>query len=249
MKISRILSDNLPTILTSVAAVGTISTAVLAVKATPLAYRDIMDAQSEFVEPITNLDKVKLTWQYYVPAALMGTITISAIIGINAVSSKRQAAIAGLYTLTDKAFNEYKDKVVEVIGEKEEEKVRHEVAKDQMEANPPVKSEIIFTGDGTQLCYDAVNSRYFESDMQVIRSAVNDINEKIINEMYATQNDFYSRLGVDLVKYGDEIGWTSDRMLEVDYSAQLTPDGKPCISIGYQMETLRPNPHKPSSWM
>lgn len=246
MKIGKLISENMPTLLTSVAVVGVVSTTILAVKATPMAYRDILDAESELGD-ITKLDKVRLTWHYYIPTAIMGAITITSIVGVNTVSSKRQAAIAGLYTITDKAFTEYKDKVAEVIGDKKEQEVKDEIAKDRMEKDPVTKGQVLITGLGEQLCYDYYSGRYFESDIETIRRAVNDINENILNDMYASLNEFYRKIGLEDIPHGDEVGWTTSRKLDVEYSAQIATDGRPCICIGYGMEPMR-DYFKSKSW-
>lgn len=247
MKIGKLLSDNMPTILTSVAVVGVLSTTILAVKSTPQAHRDILDANSELGREITPLETVRLTWHYYIPAAIMGSITVGSIITLNTVSTKRQAALASLYTLTDRAYTEYKDKVVEVMGAKKEEGIRHEIAKDRI-ANDPVSSkQVIITGSGDHLCYDSYSGRYFEANIEDIRRAENDINATVLEDMYASLNDFYRRIGLSETKLGDEVGWTTARRLEIDYSSHLTDDGRPCLSIGYGMEPMR-NYFKSESW-
>lgn len=239
MNIGKLLSDNMPTVLTSVSVVGVLSTTILAVKNTPYAYRDILDAKSELGRDITPVETVRLTWKYYVPAAIMGAITISSIIGVNAISTKRQAALAGLYTITDKAFSEYKDKVVEIVGEKKEQEVRDEVAKERMEKDPVTSKEVYITGMGEHLCYDALSGRYFKSDIETIRSAVNDINSQILDDMYASVNDFYRKIGLPETQMGDEAGWTTARKLEIDFASHISANGTPCLSIGYGAEPTR----------
>lgn len=238
MNFRKLLSDNLPILLTSTAISGVISTAALAVKATPKATRDIWDAQSEFGRELTKLEVVRLTWQYYTPAVIMGGLTIGAIITLRGVDAKRQAAIAGLYSLTDKAFTEYKERVIQEIGESKESKIQDEIAKTHIEENPITSSEVIITGAGKHLCYDSVTGRYFESDIETIRRAVNDINLKCINEMYAEQNDFYRLIGLPITAYGAEVGWRTDHPLDIHFSSHITEDGRPCLSLDYRLQPI-----------
>ena len=201
MNLRKLISDNLPLILTSVAVTGVVSTTVLAVKATPAAIRDIQEAQSELLE-ISKLDIVKLTWHHYIPAALIGGATIASIVGVQSINMKRQAALVGLWSLTDRAFLEYKAKVIETLGEKKEQKIVDEIVEERMQNADNFNKEIIVTGQGTHRFKDTISGRYFEGDLESVRSAVNDINFQCINEMYASVNDVYRLLGLPPTAYG-----------------------------------------------
>lgn len=230
-----ILSRNSPTILTGVAVAGMVTTVVLAVSATPEAmrrldmHREVKNAKDEVFGP---KEVFLATWKLYIPAAAVGGVTVACIIGANSISSKRNAALLGLYTLTDTAFSEYKTKVVEVIGDKAEEKIRQAVVQDKIERDEGTR-EVIITGNGDVTCYDSFTGRYFKSNMELIRKAQNDINLKCINEMYASQNDFYNLIGLPSANTGEMFGWTTDNPLELNFTAALSPTGEPYMSIGY----------------
>lgn len=238
-KTQKLISDNSPAILTAVAVVGVVSTVVLAVRATPQAHLDISNQASEQVDPVSVTDKVLLTWRYYIPTVAVGTATIACVIGANTISTKRQAALAGAYGLTELAFKEYRQKAVEEIGAKKEERIHDEIMKDVVTRNPPSDNQIIMTGTGNQLFLDKYSMRYFESDMETVRRAVNDVNEQRHNEMYASLNDFYRRIGLSSSSVGEEMGWTLDEKLEVRYSSQLTPEGKACVTLEYVKMPIR----------
>lgn len=241
MDIRRVISDNMPLLLTSMAVTGVVSTAVLAVRATPEAIREIWDAESEHDRKITNLEKARLTWRHYVPAAFVGGVTITAMIGVHSVSTKRQAAIAGLYSLTERAYSEYRNRVIEEIGEKKDKAIRDDIQKSRIENNPvSSSSEIIITGAGDHLCYDSITGRYFESNIEKIKSAQNEINAKCINEMYASQNDFYRMIDLPITPFGEEIGWRTDHMMDISFSSHLEPETKrPCLSLDYRLDPIR----------
>ena len=119
-----VISKNSPHILTGIGCAGLLSTAILSAKAAPKALR-ILELEEEYREkkhfiPMTRLDKVKLTWKCYIPAGVMGAVSIGCIIGANTVSTRRNAALASMYALTESAFREYKTKVVEEIGKTKE---------------------------------------------------------------------------------------------------------------------------------
>ena len=231
------ISKHSPEILTAIGVVGMISTTVMAVKATPKALVLLEEMKKkEKKEELTPVETVKATWKCYVPAAVTGVVSATCLIGASAVNAKRNAALATAYTLTETAFREYKNKVVETIGEKKEQVVRDKIAKEHIEKNPVKNREVIITGKGNVLCYDASNDKYFRSDIEKIRKAVNDINYRLNVEMYMSLNDFYYELGLKPTRLGDELGWNiNDGLIEVNFSSQLTEDGEPCLVMDYQI--------------
>lgn len=232
----RTLSNNSPTILTAVASTGVLTTAVLAVKGTPKAMELIAleDQHRTSSEPMSKLDIVKLTWKCYAPSAAVGITTIACIVGANTISSKRNAALMSVYSLTDQAFKEYQAKVTDTIGEKKEKAIRDEVAVDRIKNDPIGGREVFITGAGEQTCYDAWTGRYFKSDIESIRKAVNKINHQMINDMYASLNDFYREIGLRTIDTGEDLGWSSSTLLEVDPSYGGDEKGDPCLVITFR---------------
>lgn len=250
----RTLSNNSPHILTAMACTGVVSTAVLAVKATPAAVSKIdaekscreqtHDEGAEFYkEPakeLSKVDKVKLTWKGYIPAAAVGLSTMACVIGVNSIHTRRSAALMSVYTITDKAFRDYKSEVIESIGESKERDIRDKVAEKRVNEHPPeCASVIVIEGGGDQLFYDSLTDRYFKSDMESVRKAVNDVNQIMINDVYASQNEFYRALGIPSLPHGEELGWTTDSMLEVEYTAVKTPKGTTAMSLDYRTKPIR----------
>lgn len=233
--ILRAVSNNSPRILTAMAVTGVISTTVLAVRATPEATHKLDSAPDD----ATRVDKFKKVWKFYVPAAAVGSVTIACIIGGHTISTKRSAALMSLYTITERGFREYQDKVVETIGEQRSKKVKDDVAKDRVDANPVTANTVVILGKGDVLCYDSLSGVYFQSDMETIRKAQNDINQKLLNEGYASQNEFYALIGMKPNIFGEENGWNQDHMLEVDFTTVMSDDNRPCISLDYRMYPVR----------
>ena len=235
------VSKRSPEILTGLGIAGMISTTVLAVQATPKALDLIARAEDEKFDnghgdKLTVSEKMKAAWKPYIPAAITGIASISCIIGASSVHAKRNAAIAAAYNLSQTALTEYKEKVVETIGEKKEQAIKDKIAKDKIKKDPVSKSEVIVTGKGNTLCYDAFNSRYFYSDIDQIKRAINELNRIMLNQMYVSLNDFYDELNLKHSGNGDELGWKlDDGFIEVDFSSQLSDDGRPCLVIEYMV--------------
>lgn len=235
------VSKRSPEILTGLGIAGMISTTVLAVRATPKALDLIARAEDKKFDnghgdKLTVSEKMKVAWKPYIPAAITGIASISCIIGASSVHAKRNAAIAAAYNLSQTALTEYKEKVVETIGEKKEQTIKDKIAKDKIKKDPVSKSEVIVTGKGNTLCYDAFNSRYFYSDIDQIKRAINELNRIMLNQMYVSLNDFYDELNLKHSGNGDELGWKlDDGFIEVDFSSQLSDDGRPCLVIEYMV--------------
>ena len=235
------VSKRSPEILTGLGIAGMITTTVLAVKATPKALDLIARAEDKKFDnghgdKLTVSEKMKVAWKPYIPAAITGIASISCIIGASSVHAKRNAAIAAAYNLSQTALTEYKEKVVETIGEKKEQAIKDKIAKDKIKKDPVSKSEVIVTGKGNTLCYDAFNSRYFYSDIDQIKRAINELNRIMLNQMYVSLNDFYDELNLKHSGNGDELGWKlDDGFIEVDFSSQLSDDGRPCLVIEYMV--------------
>lgn len=237
-EIGKFLSDHAPAILTSVGAAGVLSTAVLAVRATPHAMSVIWDAESGG-DVATPVDKVKLTWRLYLPAAASGVLAITAIIAAHNTHTKRNAALMSAYTLAERAYQEYREEVIQQQGENTDRKIKENVAEKRMDDDPVTNNQVIITGSGESLCYDSISGRYFKSDIETIRKAQNDINYSVLNHMYVSHNDFYRAIGLDPVALGEELGWTTSNTMEIDFSSHLSDDGRPCLYLDYAVAPIR----------
>lgn len=228
-----------PEILTGIGIAGMVTTTVLAVKATPKAIM-LLEGRMEELEteklPVT--DVIKTTWKCYIPAAITCGASIACLVGASSVNFKRNAALATAYKLSEAALAEYRDAVVETIGEKKERDIRDKVAEKRVKKNPVTKSDVIVTGNGTTLCFDSISGRYFQSSMQKIESAKNKVNERMLCDNYVSLNDLYDELGMECTKIGEDLGWNifGDGLLDISFSSQLTDDGTPCLVMDYSVE-------------
>lgn len=235
MKMS--MTKHSPEILTGFGIAGMLATTALAVKATPKAIR-IIEEEKEATgeETLSTIDTVKLCWKCYIPATVTCVTSIGCLIGASSVNAKRNAALAAAYTLSDTAFREYREKVVETIGEKKEKTVKDKVAEERISKDPVTKKEIYITEKGNTLCYDAISGRYFKSDIEKIKKAVNDLNKMMLRDMCISLNEFYDEIGLEHTTIGEELGWNLDNgLIELDFSSQLTDDGTPCLVLDYHI--------------
>lgn len=234
-EIQKAVIKHSPEILTGLGIAGMITTTVLAVKATPKALDLINDRKDELeTEKLPPIEAVKAAWKCYIPAAVTCATSTACLIGASSVHLKRNAALATAYKLSESAISEYKDAVIDKLGEKKEQTIRDKVAEEKMKKNPVSSSEVFITEKGNTLCYDTISGRYFKSDIDRIKRAENAINKQLLDEMYVSLNDLYDELDLDHTKLGDELGWKiDDGLVELYFSSQLADDGTPCVVMDF----------------
>lgn len=235
------VTENSTAILTGVGVAGTVATAILSGKASFKAAHILSDPdnrqrllpEGDRHRPINRMEQLQLIWPQYIPAVGVGAVTITSIIFSNRISTKEAAAMAAAYGLSERAFAEYKDKVVEKIGQNKETAVRDEIAQDRVNANPVNTRELILAGTGEVLCYDVLTGRYFQSSVEEIKRAENAVNYDIVNHDSASLSKFYDEIGLPPTPYSDSVGWDIDNRCDVKFSTVMSIDDRPCVSIDF----------------
>jgi Family of unknown function (DUF6353) len=241
-RVEKLTVDNSPVLLTGVGVIGTIATAVLAgrasFKAAQLIYEErINDSYPDAPgDVVFSKEDVKQVWTLYLPAIGSGVITVASIVASNRIGTRRAVALAAAYSVSERAFADYREKVVERLGQGKEQAVRDEIAQDRVDR---ASSSQVVIGTGKVLCFESITGRYFESDMESLRKAQNDLNQMILHHSYATLSDFYELIGLPSTTYSMEIGWNTSELCELKFSTCLAEDGRPCISVEYSAYPIR----------
>jgi hypothetical protein len=149
-KIGFGLKKHSPEILVVAGVIGTVTSAVLACKATTKisgildkAKEDISDVKecredSELAEEYSEEDAKKdLTIIYvkaglsivklYAPAVALGVLSLTSMLVSNNILRKRNLSLAAAYTVIDKSFKEYRGRVAERFGEEAEKEIKHNI--------------------------------------------------------------------------------------------------------------------------
>ena len=260
-RFEKTLEKHAPEVLVGIGITGFVVTTVQAVRVTPKAIDEI-DAEkrrrkNEFYEKtttdmsddlrnelltqavkLTPTDYIRCTWKLYLPVAITGVSSIACVIGATHINLKRNAALVAACTLTENRFSEYKGKVKELLGDKKEQNVRDEIAKDQITNHPVSDEDIVDTGKGETLCYDAISGRYFRSDIDEIKRCLNLLNNQLLYDEAVSLNDLYDYLGLEPNKCGEDFGWNRSRpgwggLVEPSFSSQLTDKGIPCVVLDF----------------
>ena len=163
-----------------------------------------------------------------------------------------QAAIAtaALASKTEEA-EKLEKKFIEKYGDKEYEKMKDEIAQDEVKAYPVDYSTVIHTGHGNTLCFDPIIHDYYWSDLDYIRKTVWSLNDDIVkmhkNFKKSTKSYNTFRECLDLpasnespnldhelscVNIGKDIGWYNS-LIELKITVMLLPDDTPCHIIGF----------------
>lgn len=255
---SKFTVDNSPLILTAFGVAGTVTTAYLTGRASFKAAEILINETTKFnsntvventyrdedeqlpVEPLHLKTALNLVWKLYIPPVLAGAATITAIVGANQIGARRSAALAAAFTLSERAFDEYKEKVKERIGEHKEQGVRDDIAQDRVNRNPLGEREVIFaTGSGDVICYEQFCDRYFKSTHEDIKRAVNNTNYMINNNGHASLSDFYDHLGLPRTSHSDEVGWTHQKLMDVTFTTTLSDKMEPVLAFDYTVVPVR----------
>ena len=253
---------NSPTLLTAVAVTGSITAAVLAGQASFKAAKLIaqeedrvrqdlkVKAAKEHIgesgplvlpkddeEVLTVQEKTKLVLPLYLPAAGVCVTAVLAMIAANQIGTRRAAAMAAAYSVSEKAFGEYREKIVEKMGIKKEQTAHDEMVQERVSKTP--LNQMIVLGDNEVLCFDEHTGRYLKSSMEKLKKAQNDTNYKILRDGYADLNDFYDFADIETLQNGDYLGWkASDHELELIFTSVLSPDDRPCLAFSFLHKPL-----------
>lgn len=155
-----------PEILIVAGVVGTVTSAVMACKATTKLSGILEDSKKEidtiheyietegFSEKYTEEDgKKDLTIVYaqtgikvvklYAPSVILGALSITGILASNHILRKRNIALAAAYTAIDKGFKEYRGRVIERFGEALDRELKYNIKSKEIE-------ETIVNEDGSE---------------------------------------------------------------------------------------------------
>ena len=145
-----------PEILAGVGVIGTVTSAVMACKAT-LKLNDILDDCKEtrnkikevaenpkYENEYTQEDvKKDITINYtqtavkiaklYAPAVILGSASLGCLLASNDILRKRNAALSAAYMTVDKSFKEYRGRVAERFGEEVEKEIRYNIKAQEIE--------------------------------------------------------------------------------------------------------------------
>lgn len=252
-QVSKFTTDNSPALLTAIGVGGVVTTAVLTGKASFKAHDILREEQLRRVDeiiqntpdgevlPTENIkvefkDAVKLTWKQYIPPATVMVLTVAAIVGSNRISSGRAAALAAAYALNQQSWEQFEKKAKEIIGEKEVEKVKSEVAQEVVSQNVGKINDLVFLDETEQLFLDGFSKRPFKAKRNDLESLQNRLNKMMIDGDTVSLSELYDFLGLSHTDMSGELGWNADTLIEFTFHPAAVTEGqyagKTCFVLG-----------------
>lgn len=238
---------NSPALLFAGGVIGVAGTVVLACRATLKVEEVLEDTQKKLLdvktvqhERYSQTDRkqdlaivyvqgaVKLG-KLYGPAIILGSLSVAALTGSHNILTKRNAAVTAAYAAVDKAFKEYRSRVVEEFGEDKDREFRYGSEDRQVvvDTKQGAKVETITTVGGD---VPSGYARFFdklcpawesvpEYNLNFIRCQQNWANDKLRARGHVFLNEVYDSLGIPRSHAGAVVGWslkgTGDK--EVDF--------------------------------
>lgn len=233
----RFVKANSTEIASALAGVGVVSTAILTAKATFRA-AEVIRANEEGNVPFESerervWTRTKLVWKLYVPPVFSASVAIGCVFLSNRFAAQKILAATTTLAVSERAYSAYRDKVVEEFSKRKDQSIRDKVVAKQIEKTPPPPNNVLVTGPGNVLCCELYTMRYFVSDMESLRKAENRVNSHSLKHDYTTLDEFYYYVGLRNTTVSGNLGWSGDKLMELEFSTNMTEDGRPCIAFDY----------------
>lgn len=223
---------NSPNILFGTGVAGVLGTVVLASKAT-LKVGAVLDNNNQMMDLIKTTehddyseqdrvkDKALLITQtaikiskLYGPALALGLFSIGCLAGSNHILNRRNAALGAAYATVDKAFKEYRNRVIEAVGEEKESEIWNPTKEVEV-VNDEGKTEKVKVSAGNsaspyRALFDETSRQWQkapEYNQLFLQSIQNYANDKLHAQGFLFLNDVYDMLGIERTKAGQIVGW------------------------------------------
>lgn len=226
-----------PQILTTVGILGTITSGVLAARAT-LHLEPIIEKHEQSVDKAKKktheltadeysstqhkreITKIYLTtskdiFKLYALPVSIGVASIGCLIGSHNIMSQRNVATVAAYKALETSFNQYRQRVVEDLGEDKDREYRYATKTTEVEVlddegNVSTEEKTVSVPSDYQRIFDIDNDNWSPingmNEMH-IRAAQRWMNEKLNAQGYLFLNDVYKALGFEDSTEGCVVGW------------------------------------------
>lgn len=169
----------------------------------------------------TSLKYIKL----YVPAVILGALSLTAIVSSNNILRKRNVALGAAYAAIDKSFKEYRSRVVERFGKDIDRELRYNIKAKEIEEKvidengkeKTVKKTVNaidpnMYSDYARIFDDGCTgwSKNAEYNLMFLKQQQAYANTLLKNNGYLFLNEVYDMLGIPRSKAGQVVGWIYD---------------------------------------
>jgi hypothetical protein len=230
LKLGAKLSANSPTLLIIAGVAFGAGAVVLSIKATLEANELIKDIEEEEKIELTPVEIIKEVWPFYAPAIGCSLISVGCIFGANHIQVRRSAVLAGIASLSERRFNEYRKKVIERLGEPTDREIRREVLRDNVANVPRTKH----SGELVN-CWDPYSGRPFVARLSDLHKACARINTRIFTQMKVRLNEWYEEVDLPYTILGDASWDADDLPLVLDTDTAIVIDDVPYVQVEFNV--------------
>ncbi len=249
-KAKKFVVDNLPNIF-SCGAVASLGGAVYLTATGMHRADDILNAEQKRLEEtlpdydgseLTFARKAELVWKEFVPAAIATAASGLFIIASNRAGHEKYMAMLGAYELSKKAFDDYRDSAIDILGEEKSEEIENRVAVQQAARNTPAIAVKNVDGSSNPTLF-VRSGLAFYADIDTVYHAVNWVNHELNSYRRVSENEFLEAIGVSTRHNddGDKKLWeptTAGDMVEIRFGHDFYDDSAslPCAVIRFNRE-------------
>lgn len=169
-------------------------------------------------------ETVKTVWKCYIPTVGLVLITTIAIFSNGKLNARKIATLTGLYATTRSDLADQTHKIKEMFGEGKAQKVKDELAKDEVEkaeaAGKFTSSDIHETGHGNQIFLEHLTGQIFKANVDYIQLVQERTNNALKDEIDNVVQFGYPADMLSLRNCGMfQAFWDLEDMKEHGYSA------------------------------
>jgi len=158
-------------------------------------------------------DSAKIV-RLYAPAAVVGIVSVSALTGSHVALTRRNSALTATVVALHEAYNEYRDRVREEVGEDREKELHLGIQKQKVKGSDgKMITQHTFDPNAARLyarIFDEYNPNWknnAEYNKTFLRAKQNYCNDMLQARGYIFLNEVYEELGMDHSKAGQFVGW------------------------------------------
>lgn len=172
----------------------------------------------------------------FLPAVALGSVSIASSVYSQKLWGRKVEAANSVALLASTTLANYKDAMKDQLNQKQISAIEESAVKKDIVAAAP--KPMILADDTVYVkCYDKLSGRYFKATIDQIRKAENKLNSEIINGWYwCSLNNFYEYVDSEDLRpndLGNDLGWSVEHLLQVNLTAILDENEKPCLCLEY----------------
>lgn len=231
----KIIKNNASLGLTVLGTIGFIATIALTIKASDKTKNEIDMAEfdkllgDEETDELTVKEKAKIIIPNYILPVGTAIGTLACFWSATVLSKKQQTSIIGANALMQNGFKKYRNKLIELYGEKVDREIIEALAREDCNFH----QWNLESPDQKLLWYEPISGQWFEKYEREVMDAEYHFNRNFTMRGEASFNEFLEFLGISMIE--EDIGWSMKYgYFWVDFEhAFKEEDGRQFVKINY----------------